>query len=611
MGAKKKPLVHRPPWQPARMITWYDPGQLFRTGLRIAQASLFAENADGRTLEPLLEKQWRDDGAPSARAGARAHVYEGDGIVIDYVADAGDGFDATYAVAWLATEPGLKVRGGEIPGPGRILLFGGDQVYPTSSDEAYDTRLTKPYTLASCEATKGSADLFAIPGNHDWYDNLVSFTRLFIQRKEFGAWKLPQRRSYFALKLPQNWWLVATDVQLGSDIDDQQEAYFDAVVEEIEDDAGIILCHAEPHWVFENEAMRTGNAEPPRAKKVAELEERLHGRLGRVRALIAGDLHHYRRHTGRLASLGGSSAELITAGGGGAFLHPTHGWRDGSDPGRTAKDARLPAGIEDYRLQKAFPAPEESRRLARKNVFGFLTNNPSFLVASGALYLLVGLNYLLASRAVCRARPWECGETFVGALLSPGTLTWTLLIVAAFMLVTDTTSKVFQRVAGAAHGLVHAATAIAIPAVLARVGGNWVVGVRPANDASGAATAMAACGLVGSLVTVAVVGAVVGAIWIGVYLYVSLNVFGRHRNEAFSSIRQSTYKNFLRMEIAASGELTIHAIGVKEVPREWAPAPRDPAEAAVPARPRPAGGTIDPELIDRVTLQKPVPATPR
>jgi hypothetical protein len=55
----------------------------------------------------------------------------------------------------------------------------------------------------------------------------------------------------------------------------------------------------------------------------------------------------------------------------------------------------------------------------------------------------------------------------------------------------------------------------------------------------------------------------------GIYLYVSLNLFGRHSNESFSSLAIQDYKNFLRMRIEADGGLTIFPIRVKRVPRKW------------------------------------------
>jgi hypothetical protein len=55
-------------------------------------------------------------------------------------------------------------------------------------------------------------------------------------------------------------------------------------------------------------------------------------------------------------------------------------------------------------------------------------------------------------------------------------------------------------------------------------------------------------------------------IW-GVYLLASLNLFGRHANEAFSSLRIADYKNFLRLRIRADGELWIYPVGIERVPR--------------------------------------------
>src|SRR5262245_65588583 len=53
------------------------------------------------------------------------------------------------------------------------------------------------------------------------------------------------------------------------------------------------------------------------------------------------------------------------------------------------------------------------------------------------------------------------------------------------------------------------------------------------------------------------------------YLFVSLNLFGRHSNEAFSSLACEDYKNFLRLKIERGGKLTIFPIGVRRVARRW------------------------------------------
>jgi hypothetical protein len=63
---------------------------------------------------------------------------------------------------------------------------------------------------------------FIIPGNHDWYDGLTTFSRFILARDWLGGWLIPQKRSYFALKLPQGWWIFGLDLALTQDIDIDQ-----------------------------------------------------------------------------------------------------------------------------------------------------------------------------------------------------------------------------------------------------------------------------------------------------------------------------------------------------------------------------------------------------
>ena len=72
----------------------------------------------------------------------------------------------------------------------------------------------------------------------------------------------------------------------------------------------------------------------------------------------------------------------------------------------------------------------------------------------------------------------------------------------------------------------------------------------------------------GLIVAIAIVGGVLSATIFGVYLLISLNLFNRHWNEAFSSLRIQDYKNFLRLRIKPDKTLEIHAVGLKNVPRE-------------------------------------------
>jgi hypothetical protein len=96
-----------------------------------------------------------------------------------------------------------------------------------------------------------------------------------------------------------------------------------------------------------------------------------------------------------------------------------------------------------------------------------------------------------------------------------------------------------------------------------------------------------------------VLGAPAGAFILGVYLFISIRIFGRHNNEAFSSLRIQDFKQWLRLRIDTAGNLTIFAIAIDRVPRRWRSARRggestfesDDARASAP------------RLIDRVEVR--------
>jgi hypothetical protein len=76
----------------------------------------------------------------------------------------------------------------------------------------------------------------------------------------------------------------------------------------------------------------------------------------------------------------------------------------------------------------------------------------------------------------------------------------------------------------------------------------------------------------------------------GIYLLVSLNIFGRHSNEAFSSLAIPDWKNFLRLKIDSDGKLSIFPIGIRRVARKWKAGPTgttgsklEPADTSAPS----------------------------
>jgi hypothetical protein len=472
----------------------------------------------------------------------------GEEIWFDYLADTGDGWNPTYAIATLVAAPALEVEvaerleGGQIrrldrPEPrrlehGQFLVLGGDEVYPVPSQRNYRERLVAPFETA-LPSSEPPRDLFAIPGNHDWYDGLVSFSRRFTQSRRIGGWQTRQTRSYFALRLPQRWWLWAVDVQLESDIDPTQREYFDTIADQVQPGDRLILVSAEPDWLYRDNATRDEAMED---SNLAYLEERIIKRTGATVYLwLAGDLHHYRRHE----KGGDPRFQRITSGGGGAFLHPTHAPLFGAATTVSREIVRV--GGDEYTPKCSFPSPSASFRLSFLN---FL-----FLVKNWKFGLLTGLGYT----AVTWGYPWT-GRPLPDELVGqPARLLVMLLILAGFVLYTDRERPGFRWVGGLTHGAAHLTCAL----LLADLSARWMAGMG----------LVAPWGQVWSLVANFGAGAVVGPTLWGVYLFGALNLFGAQANEAFSALRIQDYKHFLRLHITREGLLEIFPIGIPRVPR--------------------------------------------
>lgn len=528
------------PYAPAGMVRWYSPVQLVQTAGRVAGATFLGADFDRRQIDPRTSETYAlFDFSTRTRADGVALPREE--IVLDYISDTGDGWNPTYAIAYTATRPELELAAPDgtrhTTRRGELLVLGGDEVYPTPGRAAYEQRLVMPFHAALGWTEGEHPTLFAIPGNHDWYDNLASFVHLFTEKEWFCGWRLGQRRSYFAIRLPHDWWVIGVDTQLGADIDATQVAYFKGIAAQMNAAAKVILCTAEPHWISEHEADDEHRERMRRDSNLVFLEEDLFA--GRVRINLSGDKHHYRRH----ASLDDRS-QKITAGGGGAFLHPTH----------TFKQTPLPGG---HVLRSSFPDVATSRRLAWKNLL-FIVHSPSFGALTGLLYLLIGWNilggqdsYFIGSFGA------TVGEVVAATLRSPAAFTMIVLALIGFVVFTDTPRSWYRWAGGLTHGLAHVAAAVALAWLMGQVSSaaGWTFGNLGHMSVTLAALFLG--------------GWVVGSLVWGVYLLLSINLYGRHYNEAFSGLAIEDYKQFLRIVVGRDGALTIYPIGLDRVPRRW------------------------------------------
>jgi hypothetical protein len=542
------------------MVGWYDPRVLAHSAYQVAIANVFGRHSDTRLIEALASQ-------PQTEFDYSNLEHASGDFWLDYAADIGDGWNATYAVADAIARPELELEHRGVPErtkSGRVLVFGGDEVYPYPSRNEYEVRTETPYRLAF--AGRARPDVFAIPGNHDWYDSLVAFSRTFCRpERGFAGCATKQTRSYFALRLPANWWLLAIDLQLGADLDEPQVQYFQKVAARMDDQARLIFCVPEPRWILEDAYPRHSNYEEQSSTRF--LEERVFKRQARV--FLTGDLHFYKRHENA------EGVQKITAGGGGAFLHPTHA----PDTGK------LRNGFEQ---RAAYPDEKTSARLAWRNfLFPFI--NPK----SGWLYaFLYAMSAWLASASLEAADvidlPTALAAALNASIRDPLNGMWLVTFVGAFIFFTDTHIRSWRILGGASHAVMHLAAAFIV---------GWLallLTVRGFDLAYGSIAQLLLSGLI-----TFVLGGPVGSFILGVYLFVSIRIFGRHGNEAFSSLRIADYKHWLRLRIDASGVLTIYAIALDRVPRRWEAAGRAGEETMEAKDPR----ATPPRLIDRIEVR--------
>jgi hypothetical protein len=367
-------------------------------------SEIYPPDADPENLNyakrPVEGEEQGDKDLNEARAERRLRLREG-ALWVDFIADLGDGFEATYAMASLLAADTLDIGDVEEPLPaGEILIFGGDLAYPNATVEEYRARCLDPYDwvfTADRARLEPRRELFFIAGNHDWYDGLSAFTTQFCyDSTSVGGWRCKQERSYFALRLPHNWWIWGIDVALGDKIDIGQLHYFQKVVARIDaaENAKILIILHAPDWTKPAYKALTSICELAREK-------------GEVCAIIAGDLHHYSRYesldkersAARAAPFRDAPLQLITSGGGGAFAHPTHDRKNllEIEPA-VATRRRRAAGVaaraekqeQDKYLfgyKRFYPSKSLSRLLALKNL-ALPLRNQRFAVLVGCIYLL-------------------------------------------------------------------------------------------------------------------------------------------------------------------------------------------------------------------------------
>jgi len=298
--------------------------------------------------------------------------------------------------------------------------------------------------------------------------------------------------------------------------------------------------------------------------------------LGRpIDLCLSGNLHHYRRHT-TISLDPRQELQRITAGGGGAFLHPTH------EP----LHHRLRNRLE---CQASFPPPSESRAYLKvirmKGLLAFPFLNWSFGAIPAVSYGLLSL--IVLGPATRGPTLGGFAASFVSTLAGSPSGLAALALLALPVLAFRERSSVLSLLLATGHlaGQVAAALLVAFGALI--LAERWI------SDPFWrlwTAVGLSALG-----------GWAVGSVGVGLYLWVSA-LCSRCLDFAYAALRIQDWKSFLRLRVEADGTLTIFPIGFQRVARRWAR--RTGADGVSRLEPEDPNAT-PPELIEMPIVIRP------
>lgn len=247
--------------------------------------------------------------------------------------DPGEGDQSQFAIV-----PGLLKTGADTA----FMVITSDVIYPTGSVNDYGAKFFRPY-----QAYPGP--IYAVPGNHDWYDGLGGFMRVFCDAPPLPAehrprpfsrawlrellWAKPEPTDEPALAAaralrgapgqqavqPASYWALDTGPLRVIGIDT-------GITREIDRDQGAWLrrmsAGAKPKLLVTGEPIYEDNKyQPGPIEGGGSIDEIVRDPAHHYVAVIGGDTHNYQRYPVRV---GDRTIQYLVSGGGGAFMHATH-----------------------------------------------------------------------------------------------------------------------------------------------------------------------------------------------------------------------------------------------------------------------------------------------
>jgi hypothetical protein len=314
-------------------LSWVNPRTLWpaRNGVL---ASWFGDPT-GRTRSRWAEQRTAA-GAPADKVIRRN---DPDRFSFMVIGDTGEGDAPQYAVV-----PGFLTVGQDTA----FTVLSSDVIYPVGATDDYGTKFFRPYQ-------DYPAPIYAIPGNHDWYEDLNGFMRVFCDAPPLPAdpaprpltpawlrsllWHRPsavdEQRLAEASKLrsapaqqavqPGPYWaidagpvrVIGIDTGLLGTLDAEQGRWLREV------SAGPvpkILITGSPLYV-------DGEHHPCPIEGGGTVDDLVRDPERNFVAAIGGDIHNYQRYPVHVPGhVSGTvrTIQYVVSGGGGAFMHATH-----------------------------------------------------------------------------------------------------------------------------------------------------------------------------------------------------------------------------------------------------------------------------------------------
>lgn len=336
-----------------RHLSWLNPATLWKARNGVV-ASLFGD--------PTGDERQRWVNGQLARGVSTDLVVErNDPETFSFmlVGDTGEGDAPQYAVI-----PGfLKVSEGT-----RFAVLCSDVIYPVGSVNEYENKFFRPFQ-------DYNAPIYAIPGNHDWYDGIHGFMRMFCDARELppsarpkplsaawwrsALWKKPEapdeRRIADARRLrsdpaqqaiqPGPYWaidsgpvrIIGIDTGLLGGIDKAQGEWLRRISQ-----------GPKPKILVTGSPIYVDNAYHPCAiEGGGTVDDIVRDPACHYVAAIGGDIHNYQHYPVRV---GDRTLAYVVSGGGGAFMHATHtipGSASPASPKRTSVAIR--GGVTPWR----------------------------------------------------------------------------------------------------------------------------------------------------------------------------------------------------------------------------------------------------------------------